>query len=350
MTQSYDSEKPENKYHKGGEKQAATSVTGQSTRPSTRSGFESPETAGLCGESDFKGTDSIPISGIASPKAARDVHYKNTRLSRAQLEQIEAHLTARDHAVLQAIRKYRFLTSVQIGRLYVTGYNTTKSQTRQQNILTKRLSDYGLIRSLARRVGGEGGGSSQPVWHLTEAGYRLLTLNDPDAGPRKRFREPSALFLKHTLAVAECAIQMTCISRNSYDIDLEQVDSEPACWRCYRDADGHLCYLKPDLFVITNYDNYEDRWFIEMDLGTESPTDVVEKCDAYLRYFYTEIEQRETQMFPLVVWITTDEARKQRLREYISEHTKGHPKMFLVITPDQIEKMLRQFIDAKELC
>ena len=99
MTQSYDSEKPENKYHKGGEKQAATSVTGQSTRPSTRSGFESPETAGLCGESDFKGTDSIPISGIASPKAARDVHYKNTRLSRAQLEQIEAHLTARDHAV-----------------------------------------------------------------------------------------------------------------------------------------------------------------------------------------------------------------------------------------------------------
>lgn len=158
------------------------------------------------------------------------------------------------------------------------------------------------------------------------------------------------MFLNHTLAVAECAIQMTCISRNSYDIDLEQVDSEPACWRCYRDADGHLCYLKPDLFVITNYDNYEDRWFIEMDLGTESPTDVVEKCDAYLRYFYTEIEQRETQMFPLVVWITTDEARKQRLKEYISEHVKGHPKMFLVITPDQIEKMLRQFIDAKELC
>ena len=350
MTPSYDSEKPENKYHNDSEKQAATPENDPSHRPSSRPIFESQEAAEPGTVSATKGYGSIPLTGIASPKAARDVHYKNTRLTRAQLEQIEAHLTARDHAVLQAIRKYRFLTSAQIGTLYVTNCSTKTSQTRHRNLLLKRLSDYGLIRPLERRVGGEGGGSSLQVWHLTEAGYRLLTLNDPDAGPRKRTKEPSAMFLNHTLAVAECAIQMTCISRNSYDIDLEQVDSEPACWRCYRDADGHLCYLKPDLFVITNYDNYEDRWFIEMDLGTESPADVVEKCDAYLRYFYTEIEQRETQMFPLVVWITTDEARKQRLKEYISEHTKGHPKMFLVITPDQIEKMLRQFIDAKELC
>lgn len=342
-----------NQYHKDGANQDATAVSDPSNRPSNRSGFESPRAPVVSQTSAGKGADSTPNKGVpyrSRPRSPKDVLYKNTRLTRAQLEEIEARLTARDHAVLQAIRKYRFLTSSQIGRLYVMDCNSTKSHTRQQNLLTKRLSDAGLIHSLARRVGGYGGGSSQQVWHLTEAGYRLLTLNDPDAGPRKRFKEPSALFLNHTLAVAECAVQMTCIARGSFDIDLEQVDCEPACWRCYRDEDGRLNYLRPDLFAITNYDDYEDHWFIEMDLGTESPTEVVEKCNAYIRYYYTGIEQRDSEMFPLVVWITPDQNRKERLREYISREIKGQPKMFLVITPDEIERMLRQYVEMSELC
>jgi len=37
-----------------------------------------------------------------------------------------------------------------------------------------------------------------------------------------------------------------------------------------------------------------------MDLGSEGPAQVVEKCNAYLRYYYTGIEQKATEMFPLV--------------------------------------------------
>lgn len=193
------------------------------------------------------------------------------------------------------------------------------------------------------------GGSSSLIWHLTEPGERLLHLNDDEKHPRKRFEEPSPLFLEHTLAVAECAVQLTCICRNSEDLNLVSVDSEPSCWRPYRDG-GRTVFLKPDLFAVTTYEKYEDRWFIEMDLGTESTAQVVEKCQSYRRYFYTGIEQKRNEVFPLVVWIVPDANRKATLRQRIREALPPQPKMFLVITPDELEKMLRQYIETEELC
>ncbi len=339
-----------NKEHKTSKNQLSTPDSPPSNRPSSRSHFGSEKEAGVATTSATKGADSIPIQGIPTSAAgAPPVNQKTTRLTRQQLVAIEGKLSARDHAVLQAIRKYRFLTSTQIGRLYITDCSTKTSQTRQQNLLLQRLGNYGLIRPLERRVGGYGGGSTVQVWHLTEAGHRLLTLNDPGDQSRKRFSEPSALFLEHTLAIAECAVQLTCLCRESEDLTLDLVDTEPSCWRRYRD-ENRINYLKPDLFAITTYDGYEDRWFIEMDLGSESATQIVEKCNIYLRYYYTGIEQRATEMFPLVVWIVKDENSKESLKNYIRDSLKGHPKMFLVIAPDELEKMLRQFIDRKELC
>ena len=102
MTPPYNCEKSNNEYHKDGEKQSVAPENDPSNRPSSRSVFESPEAAKLGTVSASKGAGSIPLTGIAPTRAARDIHYKNTRLSRAQLEQIEARLTARDHAVLHS--------------------------------------------------------------------------------------------------------------------------------------------------------------------------------------------------------------------------------------------------------
>lgn len=332
------------------EKQLATPVLGASNRPSRRPEFEDATEPEAGKTFATKGSDSIPFSGIPTSSAgAAPVNKKSTKLSRAQLVEIEAQLSARDHAVLQAIRKYRFLTSDQIGRLYLTDCSTKTSRTRNQNLLLQRLGGCGLIAPLARRVGGFGGGSTMKVWHLTAAGYRLLTLNDPGVNPRKRFLEPSTTFLEHTLAIAECAVQLTCLCRDSEDLTLEKVDAEPTCWRRYKDGE-RVFYLKPDLFAVTDYDGYEDRWFIEMDLGSESLSQVLEKCNMYLRYYYTGLEQRATEMFPLVVWIVKDADRKNSIKQYIRDNLKDQPKMFLVITPDELERMLRQFIDRQELC
>ena len=338
-----------NDNHNMTEMQALTPETAPSSRPSSRLEFESEETPEPSAKDESLGSGSIPFLGIAFHSArSRPVGSKLKKLSRVQLTELEDRLTARDLAVLQTIRKYRFLTSSQVGSLFFTDCSTKTSRSRNQNLLLQRLGDYGLIRPLKRRMGGLGGGSSLQVWHLTEAGQRLLTLNDPDSIKRKRITEPQPLFLEHTLAIAECAVQLTAICRYSADLNLVTLDTEPTCWRRFSD-NGKAVYLKPDLFAITTYQKYEDRWFVEMDLGSESPRQVVEKCNAYLRYYYTGIEQKEIGMFPLVVWIVKDAVRKERLKEYIRGSIKGQPRMFLVITPDELEKMLRGDTDTKEL-
>lgn len=337
-------------YHNNAQNQLTTPDIPLSNRLSNRSGFEG-EKAPQTGECDSTlGRDSIPDTGIVSPAASAEaVKKKTTKLSRAQLLEIEDRLSARDHAILQAIRQYRFLTSDQIGRLYLTDCSTKTSRTRNQNLLLQRLGGYGLIAPLARRIGGFGGGSTMKVWHLTAAGLRLLLLNDPGTSPRKRFIEPSTTFLEHTLAIAECAVQLICLCRDSEDLSLELLDTEPSCWRRYKDRD-RVCYLKPDMFLVTTYDGYEDRWFLEMDLGTESLSQVLNKCNLYLYYYYTGLEQKATEMFPLVVWIVKNVDRKNSIKAYLRENLSGHPKMFLVITPDELEKMIRQQIEGKELC
>ena len=166
------------KGHKPTKNQLSAPVTEASNRPSRRSGFERENSAGPHGNSTAKGGDSIPFQGIPSHAAGLEpTRSKTMRLTRQQLIQIEAHLSARDHAVLQAIRKYRFLTSTQIGNLYITACSTKTSKTRQQNLLLQRLGGHGLIRPLARRVGGSGGGSTVQVWYLTEAGQRLPAVD-----------------------------------------------------------------------------------------------------------------------------------------------------------------------------
>lgn len=334
--------------------QGLTPENDPSNRPSLRSEFEVAEASEGCAKADAFGSDSIPFLGIPFATGEPLVHSKKKKLRRKHLAELEDKLTARDRAVMEALRKYRFLTSSQVGRIFFSECSTATSRTRNQNLLLKRLSDYGLIQALERRIGGFGGGSSVQIWHLTEAGYRLLMLDDPDTFRRKRFVEPSTLFIEHTLAISECAVQLHSICRYSHDLNLEVVDTEPSCWRRYND-DGQVVQLKPDMFAVTTCEGvdekrYEDRWFVEMDLGTEAPRQVMEKCDAYLRYYYTGIEQNETGMFPLVLWIVKDEARKTRLKEYIRESIKAQPQMFLVITPDELERVIRGKIDPKELC
>ena len=55
-------------------------------------------------------------------------------------------------------------------------------------------------------------------------------------------------------------------------------------------------------------------------------------------------------MFPLVVWLVKDADRKEKMKSFLRENLKDQPKMFLVITPDELEKMIRQFIGTEELC
>ncbi len=118
--------------------------------------------------------------------------------------------------------------------------------------------------------GGAKGGSSTIVWYLTEAGERLLRLADHDKSERRaRVVDPSKRFIRHTLAVAECSMQIREICARHDGLTLEALELEPACWRPYTHI-GKVVSLKPDLYAQNLCGEYEDRWFIEVDLATES--------------------------------------------------------------------------------
>lgn len=320
-------------------------------RPYPRDEHE-PGTGGNPGEvSENSGAGSTVPRTVASGEAARisgeAARVVKERLGKEKLRELKKQLLSRDLEVLRSLKRYRFLITGQIQRLHLYS-----GATRQANLVAtmrtlNRLKSLGLVTTLERRIGGVRAGSSSLIWHLTEAGSRLVSGDEK--GPRKRFPEPSLQFLEHTLAKAECAVQITTLCRESADLHLMWIDAEPDCWRPFSD-NGKKIQLKPDLFVVNRYDGYEDRWFIEIDLGTESTSQVLEKCRAYRRYYDTGLEQGASDMFPLVVWIVPDEKRKVALTERIRESLHTEPKLFLVITPGELKRMLHQFIERSELC
>lgn len=262
------------------------------------------------------------------------------RISRKQLEDILPALTDRDKDILRSVRACRYLTTGQIGRLHFTESTTASAALRAASRNLSRLKDWHLIDRLRRRIGGVRAGSGANVWYLDAPGEHLLRLVDNDARPHKKNFEPSTYFLKHTLAAAECYVRLIEVSR-SKSIQLTEIQPEPACWRTYNSG-GKIISLKPDLFAVTICGGYENRWFFEMDLASESPAKIIDKCHRYYQYYQCNFEQKLHGVFPLVVWIVPDAKRKENIAEHIRKEFSKWPNIFTIITPDGLESLIRR--------
>jgi hypothetical protein len=257
----------------------------------------------------------------------------NERLSLRRLQQLAQQLPSRDLEILRDLESRRYMTSGQIARKHFSHAVSDASMQRSANFVIQRLKKNGLIVPLERRIGGVKGGSKGFVWSLTTSGYRLLHLNG-EAIPRRRVFEPSPRFLDHTLGLAELDLQLRSID----GIRVAEIQLEPACWR---DLNGNK--LKPDMFAVTTNGEYEDYWFFELDLATETFPCVLGKCRQYLAYYRTNAEQRKHGVFPLVVWIVPSERRKAGLREHINQSKELHTKqLFTIILPDELEALIRK--------
>ena len=155
--------------------------------------------------SRYKVCDSYcnPPSTTDTPAGGRH------RLSRRQLEELDACLKAQDKEALLAIQRHRYLMTGQVQRLVFMEAVTSTAALRAASRCLKKLKELGLIDTLSRRIGGVRAGSSSLIWYLSHAGERLLRLHDQKEAANRRFFEPSPYFLAHTLAVAEVSIQLT---------------------------------------------------------------------------------------------------------------------------------------------
>lgn len=309
------------------------------------------ETPGIKDFAQFNVRDSFSVSATDS-SVVGGTHDTDSqmpqRVSRKQLVEIDSRLGERDRQLLSAVQKYRYLTTGQIQRLLFTDAANSSAGLRAASRNLKKLNEFGLIDSLSRRIGGVRAGSGSLIWYITHAGERLLRLRDSRAYPVRRHFEPSAYFLAHTLAVAETAIQLIEICRE-HEPQIAALQLEPECWRVYSNA-GASCSLKPDLYAATVSEEYEDRYFIEVDLDTESLAKIIEKCQKYHAYYHSGLEQEESEMFPLTVWIVPSATRKEKLIDHLRKVFDKQAKLFAVITSDELEHLILEGGNREMLC
>ncbi len=259
------------------------------------------------------------------------------RFGRRSVRVLVESLSARDLAVLRSIAEHRFLGTRHIEALQFHDHATALSGARSARRVLRRLNDHGLLQHLQRRIGGIRAGSAGYIWTLGSVGVRVLAELDGATAPG-RYREPSLRLLNHCLAIGEVHVELVDASRAGH-YELVTVQLEPASWRRFLGFGGETRLVRPDLAVVTALDDYEDHWFLEVDLGSEHPPTVVRKCRLYLDYQASGQEQTALGVFPRVVWVVSDPSRAQRLRTALRQ-ARLDGALFKVTRPGELTDLL----------
>ena len=258
-----------------------------------------------------------------------------TRIGRAQLQAIAERLDATDRALLDLLAAHRYATTRQLAQITeLSGqYGSARSALRQTSRRLRRQHGLGLVAHLARRIGGTRAGSAGYVWYLTAAGR----------GARRRFQEPSPLFLAHTLAITQARVVIEQ-AIHAVGGHLARLRTEPACWRSWLRLGGALGWLKPDLEAITATDTgAEDHWLLEVDLDTEHPARLLAKCHDYQAHLASGTFQAQHGYYPQVVWLLTNPTRAGRLAEQIAADQTLTPGLFkITAAPEQLAALIQR--------
>jgi hypothetical protein len=166
-------------------------------------------------------------------------------------------------------------------------------------------------------------------------GHRLLALD----GPRPRYREPSTTFIDHTLGITQLFIDLSIAEREGV-FEVLDYQSEPVCWRQFSWR-GSPATLRPDLYVALGLDEFEHRWFCEIDNGTEHVPAVIKKCRQYEAYYQSGKEQSAHGVFPRVCWLVRDERRARALRRAIDADARLTRPLFIVAQRDEAIELFR---------
>lgn len=221
-------------------------------------------------------------------------------------EQLGEGLGPRDEQLLRDVADLRLVTGGQLQRLAFAGPDASSTNPRIARRCLRRLTDQGLLQRLERRVGGIRAGSSSYVYAISPSGATAIGKR---LG-RGQTSQPSLIFLRHQLAVADVFV---ALRRAHGDGQLEAltIDTEPKCWRPLTDGSGGV--LKPDLFVVAARRSDELLTFIEVDNGTEHAAALGRKLALYRSHYDSGQEQSREGVFPEVLWLSDDDGRREQL-------------------------------------
>jgi hypothetical protein len=257
-------------------------------------------------------------------------------------------MPARERQIIEMLERVSLLSGAQITSLFFSSGADGEVGARVARRVLARLVRQRMLHRLERpRLGGAGGGSSSWVYALGPAGRRILAYWAGEGLPRSRSAyEPGLAWAAHTLAVSDLYVRLRQAGRESR-LELLAFDAEPACHRRYSRLGGVAGVLKPDAFLRLGVGEYEDSFFIEVDLASERRGQLTRQHKAYVEYFRSGVEQARTGVFPLVLWLVPDENRAVLLADVQRRLPEQARRLFAIATNERaIDALLGQ--DASE--
>lgn len=267
-----------------------------------------------------------------------------TRLSRKGLVLLAEGLSERDRQIIELVGRFGVLSGGQARRLFFAGAPTTASGARMARRSLACLVERRALTRLERRIGGVRAGSAGSVYRLGAVGDRLLRHWRGEPGRGRAAREPGPLFVRHGVAVTEAYVRLREAERGG-TLEVLGFYPEPASWRRFAGPGGGTQTLKPDAYAAIGLGEYEYRWFIEIDCGTEGRGALTAKCQAYLSYFRSGVEQSEQGVFPRIAWITTTERRADLIVDVCARLPAEAWPLFTVTTPECAEALFLGKLD-----
>ena len=256
------------------------------------------------------------------PKPSRDdstgAPAPASRGRAGRAESVIASLAEWERSLVADVGRVRLLSGRQLRRLH---FKDNASGRRQARRVLASLVDKRVLARQGRSVGGVKGGSESFVFGLDVIGQRLID-------PLSQVGRPWQLgegFVRHALMVSECYVSLVETERTGL-LELLDFHGEPACWRQFVGRNGLLETLKPDAFSRLGLGEYEDRWLIECDRGTEDLARIRRKLGTYWRYWQTGKEEP----FPRVLWVTTRTERAKALQGVIATLPTLQRQLFAV--------------------
>ncbi len=257
-------------------------------------------------------------------------------MTRSDLDILKDRLTERDYKLLRDVERFRLLSTKHIQRLHFDPAHPTPTASARACIRTlSRLRDTLVLKALERRIGGARAGSAGFVWYVGTAGERILRSIDPPVlSGRRNYREPSRHFVEHTLAISELAVRTIEAGRHG-DLEVLEIQTEPASWQQSLSRFGTVSTLKPDLHLVTASDDYEHHWFVEVDMASEHMPVVMRQCAAYEAYRATGRYQATHGLFPAVLWVVPGLARAEAIRAAVAATAGLDPALFRLCTTEE---------------
>ncbi|MER6284456.1 replication-relaxation family protein [Streptomyces sviceus] len=226
---------------------------------------------------------------------------------------------------MATLRRVRLASGDHLERLHFAGLAPRSRPVVRRRVLA-RLTDWHVLTTFERRIGGVRAGSAGLVFALDKTGHLLMN----QAGSYRTPPLPTERFWRHLLDVTELYVQLVELTAAG-ELRLLSYTTEPACW--WRDSYGVL--LKPDAHAVVEAPSVIDDWWIEVDRATESLPTLRRKLNAYVDFARTG-QQGPGGVVPRVLVTVPTLERRAAVQKLINRLPAPGPELISVALASEV--------------